>query len=453
MALIHCPECSREISDTVKKCPHCGYKLKKVKQPKERKPIPKWMFIAGIVCIGLVVAARILIYSMQLSYEELTQVNSLNAKIGEQIAYDLNIDSVLELSEYIKECDSISSEYDELNWKQRFSVTDYEKISGKKEEAGKRIEEIENTEVDSVIKQIDEIGDVSLDSKKKILDAEDGYSALSDDLKKRVANYEQLETAKEKYYELAVNDTVSKISHIGKVSLTNDSHAKMVSAKTAYNDLPADYRSKVSNYSTLVAKEKKYDELNDRKRKLQDVKSELKKGNLNEAKRLLEQLPNGFLYQGTKVSDLKKRLRKNSNWVALCGRWKTTGGRMEVDQVWKYDGSSKGWNRKFSKGEEFIDVHCQLKDNGKVKVKIIGSIPIYTSYSVIAEGLGQGTVVVSKTKTVSSMGTIRIDSNTTLTLSPTGISVNYYKVNPNEDQYFTYKYKSVMDLKKKTVSF
>ena len=29
MALIKCPECEKEISDTVKKCPHCGYSLKK----------------------------------------------------------------------------------------------------------------------------------------------------------------------------------------------------------------------------------------------------------------------------------------------------------------------------------------------------------------------------------------------------------------------------------------
>lgn len=29
MALIHCPECGKEISDNAKKCPHCGMKLKK----------------------------------------------------------------------------------------------------------------------------------------------------------------------------------------------------------------------------------------------------------------------------------------------------------------------------------------------------------------------------------------------------------------------------------------
>lgn len=29
MALIKCPECGREVSDTAPTCPHCGYQLKK----------------------------------------------------------------------------------------------------------------------------------------------------------------------------------------------------------------------------------------------------------------------------------------------------------------------------------------------------------------------------------------------------------------------------------------
>ena len=28
MALINCPECNKEISDSAKSCPHCGYKFK-----------------------------------------------------------------------------------------------------------------------------------------------------------------------------------------------------------------------------------------------------------------------------------------------------------------------------------------------------------------------------------------------------------------------------------------
>ena len=33
MALIHCPECGKEISDTAKRCIHCGASIKKTKRP------------------------------------------------------------------------------------------------------------------------------------------------------------------------------------------------------------------------------------------------------------------------------------------------------------------------------------------------------------------------------------------------------------------------------------
>lgn len=36
MALIHCPECSKEISSTVKRCPQCGYKIKLSKKENDQ---------------------------------------------------------------------------------------------------------------------------------------------------------------------------------------------------------------------------------------------------------------------------------------------------------------------------------------------------------------------------------------------------------------------------------
>lgn len=32
MALIKCPECQKEVSDTAETCPHCGYRLKPAKR-------------------------------------------------------------------------------------------------------------------------------------------------------------------------------------------------------------------------------------------------------------------------------------------------------------------------------------------------------------------------------------------------------------------------------------
>ncbi len=61
MALTNCKECGKEISDTVKKCPHCGYVNKELKEEKIEKGkrfIHKYnkiivtIIIALVICIG-----------------------------------------------------------------------------------------------------------------------------------------------------------------------------------------------------------------------------------------------------------------------------------------------------------------------------------------------------------------------------------------------------------------
>ncbi len=66
MALITCPECGKEISNTAESCPHCGYILKKDTQPrtqstslndKEANPVLGAILIAGgifILIFGLI---------------------------------------------------------------------------------------------------------------------------------------------------------------------------------------------------------------------------------------------------------------------------------------------------------------------------------------------------------------------------------------------------------------
>ena len=53
MALVNCPECNREISDSAKSCPHCGYKSKKHIHHKKKAWIILLIFLA-IAIIGLI---------------------------------------------------------------------------------------------------------------------------------------------------------------------------------------------------------------------------------------------------------------------------------------------------------------------------------------------------------------------------------------------------------------
>ncbi|MBN1254921.1 MAG: zinc-ribbon domain-containing protein [Deltaproteobacteria bacterium] len=39
MALVHCPECNKAISDKAAACPHCGVPLKKSRGAKNPRPV------------------------------------------------------------------------------------------------------------------------------------------------------------------------------------------------------------------------------------------------------------------------------------------------------------------------------------------------------------------------------------------------------------------------------
>jgi hypothetical protein len=55
MALIICPECRKQISDTAQSCPNCGYKLTPEKVAELKKTADKINKAVGIGCMGIIV--------------------------------------------------------------------------------------------------------------------------------------------------------------------------------------------------------------------------------------------------------------------------------------------------------------------------------------------------------------------------------------------------------------
>lgn len=53
MALIKCPECNREISDTAKTCPHCGYKLNAEQVRHRNKIIFRTIVSLSLLVVGI----------------------------------------------------------------------------------------------------------------------------------------------------------------------------------------------------------------------------------------------------------------------------------------------------------------------------------------------------------------------------------------------------------------
>lgn len=57
MSLIICKECGKKISDTAKRCPNCGYSMRKFKSFKVPKDKRKMFFILeGVIAIVVIVA-------------------------------------------------------------------------------------------------------------------------------------------------------------------------------------------------------------------------------------------------------------------------------------------------------------------------------------------------------------------------------------------------------------
>ena len=63
MALIKCSECGREISDTAKICPHCGYKTAYAQKNEQAKTIMHMSLIVNLICISLYIIGAILFFS------------------------------------------------------------------------------------------------------------------------------------------------------------------------------------------------------------------------------------------------------------------------------------------------------------------------------------------------------------------------------------------------------
>ena len=73
MALIKCVECGKDISDTVKSCPHCGMKVKKVKDNQDSGSKNKKIIIIVVSVVLVLIMLRKIGY-----YKVIIEMNLLN---------------------------------------------------------------------------------------------------------------------------------------------------------------------------------------------------------------------------------------------------------------------------------------------------------------------------------------------------------------------------------------
>lgn len=456
MAIIFCPECGKEISDTNKKCPHCGFKLPKIKKSVNKKM--RVVIIAIIIVLVLGVGGTVgVMQASKLNSEEQAIVTAINARINDmtQVTFEGMEKSQIEAS--ITKLNKIKDDYSTLNWKEKLRTKGYGNVSKKIDEANNAIDTIINGQVKNIIDAINSIGSVSLDSKETIEKIESDYKELDEKYKDKVKNYSVLAAAREEYNKVAVNETISAIGNIGKVELTDKFENNIKRARDLYDGLQKECRSSVSNFLILTDKEKEYSKLTDKKDKLLRAKESIEKGNLNEAKNALKELPAKFSYKGTSVTSLNKILKDNEKWIGICGKWTNTNGRAETGcsaKSYSYQGSS--WTSDFDDGDYSLEIRCKInKDN---TITIIGNINflVFTDYSTVQVGLDYETKNISFKKKISSSAigrSISIGDNTQITINNSSISAKYDLYSTNENVSFNYSYITNVTYGKRTAKY
>ena len=106
---------------------------------------------------------------------------------------------------------------------------------------------------------INKLGKVTLDNSSKVLEVVKQYGELSDEAKKLVSNYDKLTEAEKQVDDILAGVLVGKIDAIGTVGVSSGS--KIAAAEEAYSVLGDDAKKKVTNYSKLTAARAEYDKL------------------------------------------------------------------------------------------------------------------------------------------------------------------------------------------------
>lgn len=125
------------------------------------------------------------------------------------------------------------------------------------------VEEQHIAEIQAAAKEVEAviqgIGDVSLEKESQVAAARTQYNQASKEVRDAVGNYDVLEQAEKQLSSLKIQKVIGLIDEIGEVSL--ESKEKIETAYTQYNALKDTEKEEVTNYEALKAANDKFTEL------------------------------------------------------------------------------------------------------------------------------------------------------------------------------------------------
>ena len=203
------------------------------------------------------------------NYETLTNAEALYdslvedkevAKTTEELISEIG--EVAYNDESKEKIDLARASYESLTEVQKALVSNYDLLPA----AEARYEKLKNDFDTATVTQgvINDIGEVTLESKEKIDLARASYESLTETQKLLVTNYDILTAAEARYAEILANKEIAlefdnSVANIGEVSLDTEFKNKINALKASYNKLNNEQKSYVTKYEELIAKEDIYD--------------------------------------------------------------------------------------------------------------------------------------------------------------------------------------------------
>ena len=114
---------------------------------------------------------------------------------------------------------------------------------------------------DAVSADINEIGSVTIDSDREIKDVRTEYDALSEEQQKLVLNYSTLTEAENEISTIQVQDLVKRIDELGNTEVVNAAiKASLTGIKDDYDAMDSEQQQLISNYNLFQEAYEKYRE-------------------------------------------------------------------------------------------------------------------------------------------------------------------------------------------------
>lgn len=298
MALIKCPECSKEISDTVKKCPNCGYRLKLWRED-ENQLLKNfnWRKILLIVFIVVVVASGGITFYFYLNspvrkaqnYLKEGDIKQAQAIFDDEIKSDNKLSIKFEegltdvLSSAVDDYAKDSAKYDAYVSLKDFVAANYKNYDVVSYE--KQIKEIKasKTSYDEANKaQSDKKYSVAVSKYKKVIERDSNYADAQ----------KQIDQCKTAHKESVLNEINKQIS-------ASEPSYKDIESSIKYNDYLENDGDLSAKLTELKEKVKDYEILN--------AEELAKKNDYLKAFEALKTVPPEYL-EDSKVSGVKNNI-------------------------------------------------------------------------------------------------------------------------------------------------